>query len=201
MSPSSQQSSEPPRYLDVEISLPRVSLYVKIHCMKGQRKGDEVDRIVADWRRERPDVDVSPLEVLSRVSRLARHLDRERRQAFAAHDLEQWSFDVLAALRRAGAPYELAPGTLLRRNLVSSGAMTNRLDRLETAGLLRRRPDPDDRRGVLVRLTPVGKRRVDACLSDLVSRERVFLARLSAAEQTALADLLRKMLVGFDGSH
>jgi DNA-binding MarR family transcriptional regulator len=140
------------------------------------------------------------LGVLSRVSRLARHLDRERRHAFTAHELEQWSFDVLAALRRAGAPYELAPGTLLRRNLVSSGAMTNRLDRLESGGLLQRRPDPDDRRGVLVRLTPAGKRRVDACLSDLVSRERVFLARLPAGEQRVLADLLRKILLGFDGS-
>jgi DNA-binding MarR family transcriptional regulator len=168
--------------------------------MKRQSEGDEVDRIVSDWRRERPDVDVSPLEVLSRVSRLARHLDRERRHAFASHGLEQWSFDVLAALRRAGTPYELAPGTLLRRNLVSSGAMTNRLDRLEAAGLLRRRPDPDDRRGVLVRLTPAGERRVDACLSDLVSRERPLLARLLPAEQTALADLLRKMLVAFDSS-
>lgn len=163
-------------------------------------ESDEVDRIVAAWRRERPDVDVSPLEVLSRVSRLARHLDRERRQAFAAHDLEQWSFDVLAALRRDGPPYELTPGTLLRRNLVSSGAMTNRLDRLERAELVRRRQDPGDRRGVLVRLTPAGKRRVDGCLSDLVKRERVFVARLSTAEQRSLADLLRNMLLGFDGA-
>ncbi|HXY43082.1 MAG TPA: MarR family transcriptional regulator [Acidimicrobiales bacterium] len=166
--------------------------------MKTAADADEVDRLVGEWQRERPDVDTSPLEVLSRVSRLARHLDRERRGAFAAHELEQWSFDVLAALRRAGAPYELTPGSLLRRTLVSSGAMTNRLDRLEGAGLLQRSPDPEDRRGVLVRLTPAGKRRVDACLSDLVSRERQLLSPLPPADQELLANLLRRMLVGFD---
>src|SRR6478752_4060262 len=92
--------------------------------------GDEVDRIVLAWQRERPDLDVEPLEVLSRVSRLARHLDRARRAAFAEHDLESWEFDVLSALRRAGAPYELSPGALLRATLVTSGTMTNRIDRL-----------------------------------------------------------------------
>lgn len=159
---------------------------------------DEVDRLVFEWQRERPDVDASPLHVLSRVSRLARHLDRERRSAFQSHDLEQWSFDVLAALRRTGVPYELTPGTLLQQTLVTSGAMTNRLDRLEDAGFVRRRPDPDDRRGVLVRLTPSGKRRVDACLADLLERERQFLVALSGDDQARLADLLRRMLVGFD---
>jgi DNA-binding MarR family transcriptional regulator len=166
--------------------------------MKTPSDSDEVDRLVAEWKRERPDVDTSPLQVLSRVSRLARHLDRERRGAFAAHELEQWSFDVLATLRRAGTPYELTPGSLLRRTLVSSGAMTNRLDRLEDAGLVQRGPDPEDRRGVLVRLTPAGKRRVDACLSDLVGRERQLLSPLGAADEELLADLLRRMLVRFD---
>jgi DNA-binding MarR family transcriptional regulator len=179
--------------------VPLSSLYVKIRFVTTQPAlEDEVDRLVADWRRERPDVDTSPLEVLSRVTRLSRHLDRERRDAFAGHQLEQWSFDVLAALRRAGAPYELAPGTLLRRTLVSSGAMTNRLDRLETAGLVQRRPDRADRRGVVVRLTAAGKRRLDACLSDLVRRESELLGGLSATERTVLADLLRKLLVGRD---
>jgi DNA-binding MarR family transcriptional regulator len=166
--------------------------------MKATSEFDEVDRLVAEWQRERPDVDTSPLQVLSRVSRLARHLDRERRGAFGAHELEQWSFDVLATLRRTGPPYELTPGVLLRRTLVSSGAMTNRLDRLEEAGFVQRHPDPEDRRGVLVRLTPSGKRRVDACLSDLVSRERQLLSPLEEADQRALADLLRRMLLDFD---
>src|SRR5438270_11712156 len=91
---------------------------------------DEVDRLVAAWRRERPDLDVQPLEVLSRVTRLARHLDRARRTAFAEHGLEPWEFDVLSALRRAGAPYQLSPGQLLTQTLVTSGTMTNRIDRL-----------------------------------------------------------------------
>ena len=87
---------------------------------------DEVDRLLEAWRRERPDLDVAPMEVLSRVSRLARHLDRARSQAFETHGLESWEFDVLAALRRAGAPYQLSPGKLLKETLVTSGTMTNR---------------------------------------------------------------------------
>ena len=119
---------------------------------------DEVDRLVAAWRRERPDLDVEPLEVLSRVSRLARHLDRARRLAFAEHSLEPWEFDVLTSLRRAGAPYQLSPGQLLTQTLVTSGTMTNRIDRLAKKGLVERLPDPSDRRGVLVRLTARGAR-------------------------------------------
>ncbi len=123
----------------------------------GRPPTDEVDDLVAAWQAERPDLDVRPMQVLSRISRLARHLDRERRSAFAAHGLESWEFDVLAALRRQGAPYELSPGALLRATLVTSGTMTNRIDRLEEAGLVRRRPDPQDKRGVLVRLTAAGQ--------------------------------------------
>src|SRR4029077_11875717 len=96
----------------------------------GRRQVDEVDDLVAAWQAERPDLDVRPMQVLSRISRLARHLDRERRNAFTAHGLESWEFDVLAALRRQGAPYELSPGALLRTTLVTSGTMTNRIDRL-----------------------------------------------------------------------
>lgn len=158
---------------------------------------DEVDRLVADWRRERPDLDVSPLEVLSRVSRLSRHLDRARREAFASHGLDLWSFDVLAALRRSGAPYELAPRTLLRQTLVTSGAMTNRIDRLEEAGLVTRRADVADRRVVRVRLTSAGRRRADACLSDLVERERELLAGLPGGDRRVLAGLLRQLLLSF----
>src|ERR1700737_4520137 len=99
---------------------------------------DEVDRLVAAWRRERPDLDVRPLEVLSRVTRLARHLDRARSNAFAAHELALWEFDVLSALRRSGPPYTLSPGALLTQTLVTSGTMTNRIDRLAGRGLVRR---------------------------------------------------------------
>jgi DNA-binding MarR family transcriptional regulator len=159
---------------------------------------DEVDRLVAAWSRERPDLDVSPLEVLSRVTRLARHLDRTRRTAFGAHGLEAWEFDVLAALRRAGRPYVLSPGQLVTSTLVTSGTMTNRIDRLADKGLLERLPDPNDRRGVHVRLTPAGKSRVDDALADLLEHERQILAVLAVRQRETLAALLRTLVAPFD---
>jgi DNA-binding MarR family transcriptional regulator len=159
---------------------------------------DEVDRIVAAWRRERPDLDVSPLEVLSRVSRLARHLDRARRAAFAVHDLETWEFDVLSALRRAGEPYQLSPGQLVTQTLVTSGTMTNRIDRLVDDGHVERHRDPSDRRGVLVRLTPQGRRVVDAAMTDLLHEERRLLAGIKPADAARLASLLRTLVQPFD---
>ena len=157
-----------------------------------------MDRLVAAWARERPDLDVGPLEVLSRVTRLARHLDRARRTAFAAHDLEVWEFDVLAALRRAGRPYVLSPGQLVDQTMVTSGTMTNRVDRLETRGLVQRLPDPADRRGVHVRLTPRGKDQVDSALADLLHRERDLLRGLSRNDQDALSTLLRRLVAPFE---
>jgi len=159
---------------------------------------DEVDRIVADWRRERSDLDVEPLEVFSRVTRLARHLDRARRVAFAAHQLETWEFDVLSALRRAGSPYELSPGALVTATLVTSGTMTNRIDRLEGHGLVERHRSPDDRRGVVVRLTPAGLARVDSALTDLLAHESAMLTPLDASQRPELATLLRAVIAQFD---
>jgi len=159
---------------------------------------DEVDDLVAAWQAERPDLDVQPLQVLSRVSRLARHLDRARRSAFAGHGLEPWEFDVLAALRREGPPYELSPGALLRTTLVTSGTMTNRVDRLEQAGLVRRRPDPHDKRGILVTLTEAGQTRVDAALASLLEAEQALLAGLPEGSRRTLAGLLRVLLAPLD---
>jgi DNA-binding MarR family transcriptional regulator len=159
---------------------------------------DEVERIVAAWNRERPDLDVAPLEVLSRVSRLARHLDRARSAAFTEHDLETWEFDVLSALRRAGAPYELSPGQLVTQTLVTSGTMTNRVDRLTARGLVKRLPDPHDRRGVIVRLTRSGRKTVDDAFAGLLARERDLLGELSASDRAQLATLLRQLLAPFD---
>ncbi len=156
---------------------------------------DDVDRIVAAWRRELPHLDVEPLQVLSRITRLARRLDLARGTAFAQHQLEGWEFDVLSALRRAGRPYQLSPGQLVTETLVTSGTMTNRVDRLEQRGLVRRGPDPGDRRGVKVRLTRAGREAVDAALSDLLDHERDLLAGLSNAEQEALATMLRRLNV------
>ena len=162
------------------------------------RGQDEVDRLVDAWRRELPKLDVSPLEVLSRVTRLARYLDRARALVFAQHDLEGWMFDVLSALRRSGIPYQLSPGQLLAQTLVTSGTMTNRVDRLEAAGLVRRHPDPDDARSVRVRLTSTGRRKVDAALADLVVREDDILAPLAPADRTRLANLLRQLVSPFE---
>jgi DNA-binding MarR family transcriptional regulator len=157
---------------------------------------DEVDRIVAAWGRERADLDFGPLEVLSRVDRLARHLDRARRAAFDASDIEPWEFDVLSALRRAGEPYELSPKTLLQQTLVSSGTMTNRVDRLAARGFVGRRTDPKDGRGILVSLTGKGRVAVDAAIADLLAAERDILSGVSADEQGQLAGLLRRLILG-----
>ena len=159
---------------------------------------DEVDDLVAAWRAQRPDLDVEPMQVLSRISRLARHLDIARRGAFAEHELESWEFDVLSALRRQGPPFQLTPGALLRATLVTSGTMTNRIDRLAEADLVRREPDPRDKRGVLVTLTDLGRARVDAALAGLQRRERALLAGLDAAARQHLADLMRILLAPFD---
>ena len=159
---------------------------------------DEVDRLIEAWRRERPDLDVTPMEVLSRVTRLARHLDRARGQAFSGHGLEYWEFDVLAALRRSGPPYQLSPGRLLKETLVTSGTMTNRVDRLAARGLVERLPDPADRRGVLVKLTEAGRNAVDAAMADLLAHEQALLGSLSRTEQTQVARVLRELVRPFD---
>jgi DNA-binding MarR family transcriptional regulator len=166
----------------------------------GQPTHDEVDTIVEAWRRERPDLDLAPMEVLSRISRLARHLDRLRANAFSAHDLESWEFDVLAALRRTGPPYRLSPGQLLRETLVTSGTMTNRVDRLVERGLVTRQDHPNDRRGVLVELTDAGRDAVDAALAELIAAERQIMAALDVAEHDQLTRSLRLLLARYGGS-
>lgn len=159
---------------------------------------DEVDRIVAAWRRERPDLDVAPLEVFSRVTRLARHLDLARRRALAGPDLEGWQFDVLSALRRAGEPYELTPTRLVAETLVSSGTMTNRVDKMAAAGLVERAQDTGDRRVIKVRLTAEGLRRVDRTMSDLLDAERAFLADTTPEDAAQLAARLRALMAQFE---
>ena len=159
---------------------------------------DEVDRLVAAWKRERPDLDLSPLNVLSRITRIARHLDIARRDAFG--DLENWGFDVLAALRRAGAPYQLSPGQLMQETMVTSGTMTNRLDRLEELQLITRASDPNDGRGSLVKLTKSGIRAVDAAMEDLLENERELLRDLSSKDKEQLAALLSTLVTEFDSN-
>lgn len=156
---------------------------------------DHVDQILAQWRRERPDADVSPMGVVGRVKRLARLFERATSDNLARHGLEPHEFDVLASLRRAGSPYRLPAGHLGRALMITSGTVTNRIDRLETAELVRRTDDPDDRRGVLIELTPKGLRRVDSVLEHHLETERQLIATLKKEQQRQLADLLRRLLI------
>ncbi|MEY4444311.1 MAG: hypothetical protein RL301_390 [Actinomycetota bacterium] len=157
---------------------------------------DEVDRIINAWEKERPDLDFSPLAILSRISRISRQLDIARRNAFA--DLENWGFDVLAALRRVGAPYQLSPSQLMQETMVTSGTITNRLDRLEELDLIKRNPDPNDGRGIIVTLTKSGMRTVDKAMEDLLERERELIKTLTKNEREELAKLLREFSIPFD---
>ena len=157
-----------------------------------------MDMILAQWRRERPDLDVAALGLLGRLFRAAHLADAELAEGIAVHDLQPGWFDLLAALRRSGAPYELTPTQLMRTTMLSSGGMTKRLDRLAEAGLVERRPDPSDRRGTLVGLTRRGRAVVDeAVVTHLANEERI-LEPLSATQRRALDDLLRTLLADLE---
>lgn len=160
---------------------------------------DEVDDIVAAWHRERPDLDVAPLHVLSRISRLADVLAERRAAAFVEHGLQAHEFDVLTALRRAGEPFELTAGELSSLTHVTSGTMTSRLDRLTQRRFVARHPDPTDGRLVRVRLTAAGRKRVDAAFEALLVSERELLARLGEQRRALLADALRDLLLATAG--
>ena len=140
---------------------------------------DHVDHIADQWRRERPDIDMQPMEIIGRISRLERRLAPRLAEVFAEHKLEAWEFDVLASLRRSGAPYELTPGQLLDTMMITSGAVTHRITRLEERGLVARRPDPDDGRVVRVHLTDEGLRVIDAALPAHVANEADIVSVLS----------------------
>ncbi|PWD51975.1 MarR family transcriptional regulator [Serinibacter arcticus] len=158
---------------------------------------DEVDLIVRAWSEVLPTLDVEPMHVFSRLHRLAGRIQDLRRDAFSEHGLAVWQFDVLAALRRAGAPYELTPGRLVTETRVSSGTMTNRIDRLAERGLVARRGSSGDRRIVLVRLTEAGTAAVDGAVADLVARERALLETLPDGGAADLAALLRGVLTQY----
>jgi DNA-binding MarR family transcriptional regulator len=155
---------------------------------------DEVDAIAAAWQAERPDLELAPIQVLSRISRIARLLDDRRSQAFAEHGLAAHEFDVLAAIRRAGTPYEQTPGQLIEATHVTSGTMTNRLDRLAARRLIVRREHPADGRQVIIRLTPAGRRRVDAAFEALLASEEALLSGLPTGQRASLAAGLRRLL-------
>jgi DNA-binding MarR family transcriptional regulator len=159
---------------------------------------DHMDLILAQWRRERPDLDVQALGLLGRLFRAAHLADAALAGGIAGYELQPGWFDLLAALRRAGAPYELNPTELMRSTMLSSGGMTKRLDRLVEAGLVERRPNPSDRRGTLVGLTRKGKAIMDEAIVTHVANEERLLERLSAPQRRALDDGLRALLAAFE---
>lgn len=162
------------------------------------QRTDAVDRITAQWRHERPDLDPAPMGVIGRISRIAALVQRQLDHVFAEHDLTGADFDVLATLRRSGVPYRLTPGELSRSTMVTTGGMTKRLDRLEATGMIRREPDPRDRRGKLIALTPKGRDLVDHAVEAHLRNEERLLAGLTAAKRRELAGLLRELLASLD---
>ena len=154
------------------------------------RETDPVARIVEQWNHERPDVDVSGMAVIGRISRLDKLIQPRLDAVFAQHGLESWEFDVLATLRRQGEPHQLTPGELLAAMMITSGAMTNRLDRLERRGLVRRTRSPTDGRQVLVTLTSDGLTKVDSALVDHAANERSIIEPLSPEQRSHLIELL-----------
>jgi len=160
---------------------------------------DAVDGIVAQWNAVRPDIDSSPIAIVGRVSRLSRLIDRRLAVSFARFDLEDWMYDVMATLRRSGAPYQLNAGDLMRQSMVTTGAITNRIDRLEQRGLVERAAS-SDRRKVIVRLTKLGLDTVDSVVGAHLDTEREILGSLSPRQQGDFANLLRTLLVDL-GDH
>ena len=154
---------------------------------------DGVDAILQQWRRERPDLDTSPIAVIGRISRLSREIERRLEPVYTASGLEPGWYDVLATLRRAGPPYRLRPTDFAASLMLTSSGTTKRLDRLEAAGHITREPDPSDRRGVLIALTPKGRRLIDRASVKHMANEKRILSGLTTAEQRQLAGLLRKL--------
>ncbi|MFF4540140.1 MarR family winged helix-turn-helix transcriptional regulator [Streptomyces aureus] len=159
---------------------------------------DRVARIQEEWRRERPDLDTSPQGVIGRLHRLADRLSEELRLVYDAYGLGEGEFDVLCALRRAGEPYERAPGELAAHTMVTTGAMTKRIDRLERAGLVTRRRSSDDQRGRIVALTRPGRELIDRAFTDHMRNERRLLDLLTPAESASLETLLTTWLSRVD---
>ncbi len=161
---------------------------------------DAIDEILDQWSEERPDLDTASLGVVIRVMTLYRSFSRQAARALEPLELELWEYDVLSALRRQGAPYTLPATGLARETGLSSGAMTNRIDRLETRGLVRRRPDRNDRRGVNVSLTTSGRKLIDKAIQHRLDSARDSLEALDAEQQRELAALLRAAVLAAPGT-
>ena len=161
-------------------------------------ESDPVEKIFAQWRQERPDLDVSPMGIIGRLTRLAKHLEQAIQATFSEFGLTVGEFDVLATLRRSGRPYQLSPTELFNTLMVSSGTMTHRIDRLEQADLVQRIPDPSDRRGTQIKLTEKGFDIIEKAVEAHVVNEHRILSSLDISEREVLTQLLRKFLVAFE---
>jgi DNA-binding MarR family transcriptional regulator len=159
---------------------------------------DHVDRLLAQWARTAPRLDTRPVGVIARIGRVARYQDRGLAEVFAGHGLSRADFDVLASLRRVGPPYALSPSALSEAVMRTSGAMSQRLASLERAGLVERTLDPDDRRGIVVTLTPRGREVIDGLAPEHLANDRRMLAPLTSEEQATLAGLLKKLLLAYE---
>ncbi len=159
---------------------------------------DRVDKILAQWGRERPDLNTVPMGLIGRLRRISHHLLREMEKTFAEHGLNDGSFDLLATLRRSGPPYALSPGDLLTTMMITSGTMTNRIDQLVKAGLVKRSENPDDGRSVIISLTDKGFRVIDAAVTAHVQTQTRLTAALSKQEKAALNALLKSYLATFE---
>jgi DNA-binding MarR family transcriptional regulator len=166
--------------------------------MKPDRPADAVDAILAQWRRERPDLDVGPMGTIGRIKRCAALLQRQLDQTFAAFGMSSWEFDVLATLRRSGAPYCLAPTALFSSLMITSGTMTHRMQRLEANGLVQRLPSPTDARSMLVQLSPDGLALIDRAVEAHVENERRILSTIKPAELAALDIRLARLLAALE---
>lgn len=152
---------------------------------------DHVDEILEQWNRERPNIDVSAMAIIGRLTRLEKLIRPRLNEEFARHDLESWEFDVLATLVRNGEPHQLTPGELLKSMMITSGAMTNRLDRLESRGFVKRIKSPTDGRQVLVTLTSKGLEKADLALAGHAANELALVAKLEPTQRSQLVELLR----------
>lgn len=156
---------------------------------------DAVDLFVEQWSRERPDLDSTALGIVSRVIMLAKHFEQSADRALEQYGLSLWQFDVLAALRRSGPPFKLSPTRLTQLVTLTSGAMTNRIDRLEELGLVQRQDDPEDRRGLLIALTAEGKKLVDSAIVTRLDAARGNVDVLSRTAAKQLVALLRTLML------
>lgn len=160
---------------------------------------DAIDRVETDWQRERPDIDVSSMGIVSRIWRIGRHLERQRKEQLAEFGSDRGTIDVLGMLRRSGPPYRRSAGELTQSALITSGGVSQRLDKLENARLITRDIDRTDRRRVDVQLTPAGVELVDSLLAGLMEHDTKVLEQgLTPAEQRKLRGLLRKLLLSLE---